>query len=106
MAGIHWHDYLLAASLLAAVMGVGVLLKGQSASPVSEHQATTETLLRMTFIYWIVYCLAIGLQKFDLLEAPSWIICLKLTSVLSYFLTFSSLLCLPLHHFEARRQPQ
>jgi hypothetical protein len=101
-----WHDYLLAASLVAAIAGLGLLLKSANSEPTGERYATSETLLRMTFVYWIVYCLAVGLQKFDLPDINGLAISLKLTALFSYFLTFSSLLCLPLHHFEARRQTQ
>lgn len=101
-----WHDYLLAASAIAAIAGLGLLLKGKQSESISERRATSETLLRMTFVYWIVYCLAVGLQKFDLPDINGLAISLKLTALFSYFLTFSSLLCLPLHHFEARRQTQ
>jgi hypothetical protein len=111
MTYIHWHDFILATSLLAAVIGVGLLLSNQLLSDqpsllISDQEATHQTLLRMIFIYWIVYCLAVGLQKLDLLQSQGWIFSLKLTAILAYFLTFSSLLCLPLHHFEARKQLQ
>ncbi len=101
-----WHDYLLTASLIAAIAGLGLLLEGKKSESISERKATSETLLRMTFVYWIVYCVAVGLQKFDLPDVQGLAISLKLTALFSYFLTFSSLLCLPLHHFEARRQTQ
>jgi hypothetical protein len=106
MLNLGWHDYLLAASLVAAIAGLGLLLGSKESVPTNERQATSQTLLRMTFVYWIVYCLTVGLQKFDLPDVNGLTISLKLTALFSYFLTFSSLLCLPLHHFEARRQTQ
>jgi hypothetical protein len=106
MLNLGWHDYLLAASLVAAIAGLGLLLGSEESAPTSERHATSQTLLRMTFVYWIVYCFAVGLQKFDLPDVDGLAISLKLTALFSYFLTFSSLLCLPLHHFEARRQTQ
>ncbi|MBW4549746.1 MAG: hypothetical protein KME35_01275 [Aphanocapsa sp. GSE-SYN-MK-11-07L] len=106
MIHFSWHDYLLAASAIAAIAGLGLLFERKQSESISERRATSETLLRMTFVYWIVYCLAVGLQRFDLPDINGLAVSLKLTALFSYFLTFSSLLCLPLHHFEARRQTQ
>jgi hypothetical protein len=101
-----WYSYLLVTSLLSAGAGLGLLLTGERPPETDEHRVTEENFLRMTFVYWMVYTVAVLSQK---LITPDWealMLGLKLTAVLTYCLTFSCILCLPLHHFEARRQTQ
>uniref|UniRef100_B8HSW4 Uncharacterized protein n=1 Tax=Cyanothece sp. (strain PCC 7425 / ATCC 29141) TaxID=395961 RepID=B8HSW4_CYAP4 len=104
MVQLAWHDYFLGVSFLAAIAGLISLLVSDRPAPTNDHQETEENLLRMIFAYWIVYCLAVTLQKVISPDWDSLLLSLRLTTILSYFLTFSSVICLPLHHLEARRQ--
>lgn len=106
MGNLGWYDMLLGASLLAALGGLGLLLPGETDQDLSDRQITTENLLRMTFVYWTVYCIVAIAQKLLPSEIHPVTVPLRLTGLLTYVLTFSSLLCLPLHYFEARRQRQ
>lgn len=102
MPNLSWHDYLNILSFVAAIAGLLLLLQPRQ-KKVDEIVETEQSLLKMTFAYWMVYCTAIGLQKIVL---PDWDILqvnLRLTAIFSYFLTFSCLLCLPLHRLSSRQ---
>jgi hypothetical protein len=113
-----WPMSLLALSIVAAIAGLVLLLtQPESAATkaggrlcatakAEEGQVTHEHLLRMIFIYWVVYGVAVLTQKVISPELTALLVPLKLTALLTYFLTFSSLLCLPLNYIEARRQAQ
>ncbi len=92
-----FHDFIVAASFIACIVGL-FLLRNRNKND-DEEQATEEILLRMSFSYWLVYCIAFGIGK---LVLPSWeglTMTLKITTALSYFLTFSCILSLPLYKF-------
>ena len=101
MLNLGWHDYLLLISFAACIAGLWLLFD-------SKHQAddledTELTLFRMSFSYWMVYCLALGTQNFVLADWDIVLLNLRLTAALSYFLTFACILCLPLHRFAVRQ---
>ena len=101
MLNLGWHDYLLMISLTACIAGLLLLLDAHRAQP-DESQDTEPTLFRMTFAYWMVYCVAFGVQK---VCSPDWDVALqslRITAALSYFLTFACILCLPLHRLAVR----
>jgi hypothetical protein len=100
------HTLLLGLSLLAAIVGLTLLMVYPAPEDANEQQITTEHLLRMIFVYWAVYCVTSFAQKLLLPTVSELTLPLKLTGVFSYLLTFASLLCLPLHFIEARRQIQ
>ena len=68
-----------------------------------EIQLTEKILFRMSFSYWLVYCVAFGIQKIVLPEWEVVLMSLRMTTTLSYFLTFSCIFCLPLHKFAMRQ---
>lgn len=98
---LHWHDYLIFLSFIASIAGLCLLYKPQA--QIDETEETERVLLRMTFAYWIVYCTAASLQKIVLPDWDILLLNLKLTTVLAYFLTFSCLVCLPLHRISSRQ---
>ncbi|MFM5982026.1 MAG: hypothetical protein ACKO9I_16010 [Sphaerospermopsis kisseleviana] len=91
------HEFVVAVSAVACM--VGLLLLWDSKQETSEAQVTEETLLRMSFSYWLVYCLAFGIEKMVLPHWEGLTMTLKITTALSYFLAFSCILSLPLHKF-------
>lgn len=67
------------------------------------EETTDYMLLLMAFAYWLVYCFAVGLQRFIL---PQWeivLLSMKLLGVLSYLLTATCVLSLPLHRVSSRQ---
>ena len=102
MPNLNWHDYLIGASLAACIAGL-LLLSNAKPAPADELEKTDLILLRMTFSYWIVYCVAASALKLSL---PAWdtlLLSLKATAVLSYLLTASCILSLPLHRLGVRQ---
>lgn len=103
MAHSNWHDSLNLASFFASVLGLYVLLH-QKQAKTEDSEIADEVLFSMAFAYWIVHCVAIGAQKWI---SPDWTTCmlsLKWTAVISYLLTFSCALSLPLHRFASTQQ--
>ncbi len=102
MPNLHWHDYLLFASLVASIAGLFLLSDGDS-TQASELETSEQMLLSMSFSYWIVHCVMVGILK---LWHPEWEILsinLRLTATFSYLLTFSCILSLPLHRMSVRQ---
>lgn len=96
LTNLFCHEFVVAISFVACIVGLLLLRDKQGQD---EAEATEKVLLRMSFTYWLVYCIAFGIQKIVL---PTWeglIMTLKITTALSYFLTFSCILSLPLHKF-------
>ncbi|MBF2065094.1 MAG: hypothetical protein IGS39_11835 [Calothrix sp. C42_A2020_038] len=91
------HEFVVALSFLASVAGLALLWNRR---PEENEAAETERILfRMSFTYWLVYCIAFAVQKFVLPDWENIIMTLKITTALSYFLTFSCIVSLPLHKF-------
>lgn len=109
-----WHNWLLLLSAISSFIGILWLIyqekqtetNGQPAPELSLHQAYGETLLRMVFVYWLLYCGVKGLQVLVPLEDTDLGRMCQVTSLLAYLLTFSSVLCLPMHYFQARQGQQ
>lgn len=96
-----WHDYLVLTSFIACIAGL-FLLSDANKVQTDDLEETEQILFRMSFTYWMVYCVAVAIQNMTL---PDWEIVLlssKITAALSYFLTFACILCLPLHRFAVR----
>lgn len=92
----------MTASFFAAIVGIGLLFQGSQAYE-SDWEITDRVLMLMTFTYWLVYCVAVGLQRFIL---PQWELLLwsvKLTGILAYLLTTACVLSLPLHRVSMRQ---
>ncbi|MDH6059173.1 hypothetical protein NWP17_01730 [Chrysosporum bergii ANA360D] len=95
------HEFVVAVSFFACIAGLLLLWER---NPSKDHLEETEKILfRMSFSYWLVYCFAFGVEK---LIFPDWetiLMSVKITTALSYFLTFSCVLSLPLHKISVRR---
>jgi hypothetical protein len=102
MPNIIWHDFLVFLSSIACIAGL-ILLSDTKQNQVSELEETEQILFRMSFTYWLVYCIAVGIQKIVLPEWEVLLLSLKITAALSYFLTFACVVCLPLHRFSVRQ---
>ena len=88
-------------SFVACVAGLGLLWDKEQFE--TEMQETEKILFRMSFSYWLVYCVAFGIEKTVLPLGEAVLMSLRMTTALSYFLTFSCVICLPLHKFAMRR---
>ncbi|MDJ0798217.1 MAG: hypothetical protein QNJ51_15590 [Calothrix sp. MO_167.B12] len=91
------HDIVVAISFIACIIGLALLWNQNQHD--NDLEATETVLLRMSFSYWLVYCMAFAIQKIVSPELESLLMMLKMTTVLSYFLTFSCVIILPLHKF-------
>ncbi|MCP6762733.1 MAG: hypothetical protein NHB32_29140 [Fischerella sp. CENA71] len=95
------HNFFVAVSFVACIIGLFLLWDNKQQK--NDVDATEVILFRMTFCYWLVYCVAFGIEK---LVFPHWEaihMTLRITTALSYFLTFSCVVSLPLHKFAVRQ---
>jgi hypothetical protein len=99
---LNFPDAIAFLSFIACIAGL-ILLSGANSAQVNELEETEQNLLRMSFTYWLVYCICLGLQKMTVPDWETLWLSLKLTAALSYFLTFACILCLPLHRFAVRQ---
>ncbi len=91
------HDFTVMVSFVASIIGLSLLTKYK---PFDDEMRETERILfQMSFSYWLIYCFAFGAQKLIHTDIESIITTLKITTALSYFLTFSCIISLPLHKF-------
>ncbi|MEB3219882.1 MAG: hypothetical protein VKN72_27090 [Nostocales cyanobacterium 94392] len=95
------HEFFVMLSFVACIIGLVLLWDNSQLD--SEIQLSETILFRMSFSYWLVYCVAFGIEKIVLPEWEVLLMSLKMTTALSYFLTFSCILCLPLHKFAVRQ---
>lgn len=102
MQDFAWHSYLVFGSLFAALAGL-LLAYTANQAPEETLDPTERVLLIMSFSYWLVYCLAFGLQKLPLPDSEFLTLSLKLTTLITYFLTFASIVCIPLNRFASRQ---
>lgn len=91
------HEFIVAVSFVACI--AGLLLLWNSKQKKDEWEQTEGILLKMSFSYWLVYCVAFGVEKLMLPEWEAVVMSLRMTTALSYLLTFSCILSLPLHKF-------
>ncbi|MBD2438985.1 hypothetical protein H6G69_19585 [Nostoc sp. FACHB-110] len=95
------HEFVVAVSFVACILGLVLLWDSKQAK--DDMEETEKILFRMSFSYWLVYCVAFALEKLILPEWEAVVMSLKITTALSYFLTFSCILSLPLHKFAVHR---
>ncbi len=95
------HEFVVAVSFVACIIGLVLLWDGNPEK--NDVEETEKILFRMSFTYWLVYCVAFGIEKIVLPEWESIIMSLRITTALSYFLTFSCIISLPLHKFAVHR---
>ncbi len=111
MVDLNWHDYLVMVSFVASIAGLILLGDSRNSGAADDslrdsfaaRTLSEEILIKMSFTYWIVYCISVFGLKLHLPE-DNWLLhSLKLTTVLSYLLTASSILSLPLQRMAVRR---
>lgn len=102
MPGSTWYNFLLSFSFIACVAGL-YLLSISKQDEVNEAKETEHLLMMLVFGYWMVHCVAVGIPKIGLLECETLLLSLKVTAILTYLLTFSCVLSLPLHLIASRR---
>ena len=103
MVELNWHDYIVIISFVAAIAGLLLLGDNRNSEAADDRTLSEEILIKMSFTYWIVYCISVFALKLHLPE-ESWLLhSLKLTTILSYLLTASSILSLPLQRMAVRR---
>ena len=96
--------YLTLASFFASVLGLYFLINDKPPSTLETEEDTDGMLMMLSFGYWIVHCVALSMQKWVM---PDWeivLLSLKFATVLSYLLTFSCVLSLPLNRLASRQQ--
>lgn len=101
LVNIFSHEFVVAVSFVACIAGLVLLWDGKQQK--DDVEETERILFRMSFSYWLVYCVAFGIEK---IAVPHWEtlqMTLRIASALSYFLTFSCILSLPLHRFAVRQ---
>ncbi|WP_293186011.1 MULTISPECIES: hypothetical protein [unclassified Microcoleus] len=111
MLELNWHDNLVIVSFVAAIAGLVVLSDNASSDGADDslgdsfaaRTLSEEILIKMSFTYWIVYCISVFGLKLHLPEDSWLLLSLKLTTVLSYLLTASSILSLPLQRMAVRQ---
>lgn len=103
MVELNWHDYIVIISFVAAIAGLLLLRDNRNSEAADDRTLSEEILIKMSFTYWIVYCISVFALKLHLPQ-DNWLLhSLKLTTVLSYLLTASSILSLPLQRMAVRR---
>ena len=103
MVELNWHDYLVMVSFVASIAGLVLLGDNRNSQPMDDRTLSEEILIKMSFTYWTVYCISVFGLKLHLPEDSWLLLSLKLTTVLSYLLTASSILSLPLQRMAVRR---
>jgi uncharacterized membrane protein len=94
------HDFFVLLSFMACI--AGLLLLWERKQQKDEAEETERILFRMSFSYWLVYCVAFAIQKIVLPDWETVMMSLRITAALSYFLTFSCVVSLPLHKLAVR----
>jgi hypothetical protein len=103
MVELNWRDYLVMVSFVASIAGLLLLGDKRESKLAGERTLNEEMLIEMSFTYWIVYCISVFGLKLHLPEDSWLLLSLKLTTVLSYLLTASSILSLPLQRMAIRQ---
>jgi len=103
MVELNWRDYLVMVSFVASIAGLVLLSDNRNSQPTDDRTLSEEILIKMSFTYWTVYCISVFGLKLHLPEDSWLLLSLKLTAVLSYLLTASSILSLPLQRMAVRQ---
>jgi hypothetical protein len=75
----------------------------------TDSEAMQETMIRLTFAYWTVFCLSNLGDRFCTFLPYDLSCRLRILSLLCFMLTFCCVLSLPLHlieQFQRQRQPE
>lgn len=100
---LSWHDAVLLVSCFTSIAGLYVFGRSHIEEP-TEAEAAHETMVRLSFVYWIVYCCAYWGERICAASAPDLECSLRILALLSYILTFSCVLSVSLHGIEQRRR--
>ncbi|MEG4037963.1 hypothetical protein QT998_01115 [Microcoleus sp. S1D4] len=103
MVELNWRDCVVMISFMASIAGLLLLGNKRESKLAGDRALSEEMLIEMSFTYWIVYCISVFGLKLHLPEDSWLLLSLKLTTVLSYLLTASSILSLPLQRMAVRR---
>jgi hypothetical protein len=98
-----WHDYIILISSIASAAGLYFYGRSPLENP-SDAEATQETMTRLTFVYWMVYCCSHWGAQACVGFSPSLTYSFRFLMLMSYILTFCCVLSLPLHLIEQRRR--
>lgn len=98
-----WSESLNLLSFFASVIGLYILYNDKGAKEPDADNAD-QVLFAMSFAYWIVHCVAVGAQKWISTDLETLTMSLKWLSMISYLLTFSCALSLPLHRISTAQQ--
>jgi apolipoprotein N-acyltransferase len=98
-----WHESFNLLSFFASVVGLYILYNGKQTQD-TETDNSDQVLFAMSFAYWIVHVLAVGAQKWISTDLATFTMSLKWLAMISYLLTFSCALSLPLQHISASQQ--
>jgi hypothetical protein len=104
MPNISWHNYLMICSFAAAIAGLLLLIDKNPAT--DDREIVDRILFRMVFAYWLVYCVAFALQRLISEEWQLIVISIRFTGIISYLLTLTCVLSLPLHRLASRQQTE
>jgi hypothetical protein len=101
MWNLSWHEYLVILSCFTSMGGLIACGRAEDKDP-TEAEAMQDTLIRMTFVYWIVYCISSFSDRIDTVMPQDLACSLRILALLSYVLTFCCVLTLPLQLIEQR----
>lgn len=96
-------DHIMLLSFFACIGGLILLLGSDRKSAANDVEPAEQMLMMMTFAYWLVHCIVFAVQKLHLPEWDVLLLSLKLTSIISYLLTFACTLSLPLNRLAVRQ---
>jgi hypothetical protein len=102
-----WCESIRFISFFASVLGLYILYNNRSIQArlkTGEFDAAQWSLFAMSFAYWIVRCVAVGVGRMVSPDWPIVLLSLKLTVAFSSLLTFACALSLPLTQMAARQQ--
>jgi hypothetical protein len=98
---LSWHHWILGLSALSSYVGL-CWLCAEGNDDVTDAEAIHQTLFRMAFATWLMYCAAaLGTA---LCPTNVDIVGLRVLSALSYLITFCCVLGIPLHSIEQLQQ--
>jgi hypothetical protein len=101
-----WQDILTLVSAFACIAGLVLLFGFRQVPqvPADSLEEADQQLMAMVFAYWLVHCLAIAAIRADWISDEFVLNSVKMTSALTYFLTWASVFSLPLHRISTVRE--
>jgi hypothetical protein len=102
MTQMLWIESIRLASFFASAIGLYILYN--DASTQKDFGEANWNLMSFSFGYWMVHCIAHGLQCQVCTDWTVAMLSLKFTSLFSFLLTFSCALSLPLNRIAAKHE--